>query len=58
MHDEEFRRIWVKSEIIWLKPYELAIESILVPSVVAVSFLHHFAVLTLKSPVMGTKNGF
>ena len=49
MNKEESGRA-VGSDIIWLRPYEVVNESILILSVVATSFPHQFAALGMKFP--------
>ena len=56
--EEEVESMCIASQIIWLTPYEDAVESILVPSVVVILFLHQTVALALKSPLTIIKQFF
>ena len=56
--EEEVESMCIASQIIWLRPNEDAVESILVPSVVVILFLHQTVALPLKSPLTIIKQFF
>ena len=50
MHDDEFWRMCVGSDISWENPYIELIDSICVPSFLVISWTHQLLGLALKSP--------
>ena len=56
--EDEVESMCIASQMIWLRPYEDAVESILVPSVVVILFLHQTVALALKYPLTIIKQFF
>ena len=50
IHEDEFGKRWLGCDICWSKPYVEVKNSIWIPSLVVISWVHHVLNFTLKSP--------